>query len=478
MTAIKHPGLDQAERLARFSFWHTLIFLVGVSWGFGGKIYWMQMPMMLWGSAAIVLTAAGLIHRRNLGRSVSWPLTCLLPAILYGLWVALSSFNPSFVLTTFYDSIVYRPTDSISWLPSSAIPSESRSELWLHLGLFLSAFNIALNIDRRHFLVSLLYVSTLNAIFIAIFGTVQKLTGSDIFFGWKTSPNPAFFGSFIYHNHWGPFALMNISALMGLVTPLARRSRGRGWTNSPAMAAILGIILLSMAIPLSTSRSTTILLLILLGIALTHAFRTFRRKARETGANTARPMLMIGLGLTALVIYLFVVGGPIIGDRIQATRDQLTEAPEGSYAADRFLLYADTWEIFKQHPIAGWGLETFPLMWRRMNTRPIDTDGPIMRYEDAHSDWLQSLAETGSVGTLLLLGTWWAPFWVMRGRFRSDPIGTYLLIGTSLVAVYACVEFPFANPAVVLTFWTFLFVAMRLSQLKATHRAISKPIHP
>lgn len=476
MTSNKPKGMDNGERLARFSFWHTVIFLIGISWGFGGKIYWMQLPMILWGSLSIFLTVAGLIYRRNLGKSVSWPLSCLLPAVLYGFWITLSSFNPSFTESTFFETVVYRPTQPISWLPSSAIPSESRSELLLQIGLFLSAFNLALNIDRRHRLVALLYVSTLNAIAIAVFGTVQKLTGADIFFGWQTSPNPAFFGSFIYHNHWGPFALLNIAALIGLVTPLARRSKGRGWTHSPAMAAILGIILLSLAIPLSTSRSTTVVFLFLLSIALVHAFTVFRKKARETGGSTVKPMLLVGFGLAALVSFLFTVGGPILMERIRNTRDQLTEAPERSYAADRFLLYADTWEIYKQRPIAGWGLETYPLMWRRMNTRPTNTDGPLMRYEDAHSDWLQSLAETGMVGTLLLLSIWWTPLWVVRGRFLSDPIGVYLLIGTTLVGAYACIEFPFANPAVVLTFWTFLFVAIRLSQLKASHKVIPNPV--
>lgn len=470
MNSPKPWHADSEQRLATLTFWHSLIFLVGVSWGFGGKIYWMRNPIIYWGAIGSVLTVAGLIYRRNQGRPIGWTLKCLTPPFFYGIWVLISSFNPSSEVVMFYDTEVHRPIDFITWLPSSAIPSMSCVELVSQCGVFLSAFNIALNIGSRKRLIKFLFIAVSNATAIAVFGTVQKLGGFDIYFGLEESPNEWFFGTFIYHNHWGAYALLNVACLIGLMEPLAKQTRGRGWTNSPAMIALLGIAFLSMAIPLSTSRSSTVLLLLLLGIGLSHAFVTTRRRALENGRSIKGPMFAAGIGLISVFVFLLSVGGPILKKRIQTTINQFEKTDRQSYAAHRFLLYQDTWNIFKMRPIGGWGLETYHLTWRRFNSQPRSTDGPPIRYEEAHSDWLQSLSETGIVGTFLIALTILIPIGIVRNQFWKDSIARYLIIGALTIAGYALVEFPFANPAVTLSFWLSIFIAVRLSQLKVTHR--------
>jgi len=41
----------------------------------------------------------------------------------------------------------------------------------------------------------------------------------------------------------------------------------------------------------------------------------------------------------------------------------------------------------------------------------------------------------------------------------------WLLSGCGLIALYAWIEFPFANPAVMITFWLCFFTAIRYHQL-------------
>jgi hypothetical protein len=87
-------------------------------------------------------------------------------------------------------------------------------------------------------------------------------------------------------------------------------------------------------------------------------------------------------------------------------------------------------------------------------------------YVEAHSDWLQSIAETGFVGTTLLLLMTFIPFLSVPFRKLSHPLVGYPLLGCAIIALYAWIEFPFASGAVLITFWTVYFSAIRYARLQ------------
>ena len=425
----------------------------------------MLTPLSWWGTLGIGLTMAGLLQRRMSGKPVLRPFIWLLPMGLLCGWVLLSSFNPSFTVTSFYEQLVFRPVQHFAWLPSSIVPIQSRAECWLYAGLYCTGFNLALNLSHRSGIQKILVITSVNAGLIAVFGTLQKLVGSDIFFGLQHSPNLSFFGSFIYHNHWGPYALMHIAMLLGLVESLSRKDRGRGFWHSPAVAVLLAAMLLGAAIPLSTSRSSTVMLVLLLGWGLTHSGIRLRQANQHRGTNSNLPMIGLGVGTATVLGFIYLVSGDTIRSRMSDTVSQLTDKSERTYADDRLHLYQDTIMFISQKPWTGWGLDSYSVVWRRENTRPLSTDGPITRYKNAHSDWLQILTEVGIIGGTLLLAVIVVPLWQMRRRIGNDPLANYTLLGAAMIALYAAVEFPFDNPAVTLTFWVGLFVSMRLLQL-------------
>ena len=91
-------------------------------------------------------------------------------------------------------------------------------------------------------------------------------------------------------------------------------------------------------------------------------------------------------------------------------------------------------------------------------------------HHQSHSDWLQAPAELGVARTALVLLLGAVPLAALR---RTGPTGALpgcLLAGCGLIALYAWVEFPFANPAVMLTFWLCFFTAIRYAQLDAHAR--------
>jgi hypothetical protein len=136
--------------------------------------------------------------------------------------------------------------------------------------------------------------------------------------------------------------------------------------------------------------------------------------------------------------------------------------------SSRLTLYRDTWRMASEKPWFGWGLESYAHVFRVFNTqRTAETVFWIPFYAEAHNDWLQSLAETGFIGTGLLVLLGWLP---LRGHWRhafDSPVPRYLLIGCGLILLYAWVEFPFANPAVMMVFCGSWFLAARHLALDA-----------
>ena len=88
-------------------------------------------------------------------------------------------------------------------------------------------------------------------------------------------------------------------------------------------------------------------------------------------------------------------------------------------------------------------------------------------YADAHSDWLQALAEYGFVGSTALAFSVIGPLISGRRRYLTGILQSYLLGGCALLLVYAWIEFPFGNLAVDLTWWLCFFSALQYGRLSS-----------
>jgi len=219
------------------------------------------------------------------------------------------------------------------------------------------------------------------------------------------------------------------------------------------------MLALAVTLPLSTSRSGTALgLLLLLGFAASAA-RRFRAQTR------ARTFLiaLFSLGVIALAAAGIVqLARPAFAPRLLQTQTQLTELQADGNTAidDRPALYRATGAMIAARPWFGWGPASYGTVFPLYRT----ADLVGLHYEHAHSDWLQSFAENGLVGTallVLLVGRL-----LRRAYWRELPIWSgWLLAGCAVVLLYGALEFPFANAAVLATWWTLFFAALRSARL-------------
>jgi O-antigen ligase len=268
--------------------------------------------------------------------------------------------------------------------------------------------------------------------------------------------------------------VLNTAACLALFFHFLRRSKQRDLWHSPVTLTALAALLLAAAVPLSASRSCTVLLVVLLGGALVHLLRRVMQHRRANHESATAPVLGLILAAALAVTAISYLGADVMAQRMQQTAEQLMHIEQSNTLNTRLTLYRDTWHMAAERPWFGWGLESYAHVFRIFNTqRAGEAWIWITFYAEAHNDWLQSLAEVGFVGTTLLGLLLALPLWRVRWREVQSLVPRYLLAGNIIILLYAWLEFPFANPAVVLTFFAIFYIALRYAQQETLHRAVS-----
>jgi O-Antigen ligase len=127
----------------------------------------------------------------------------------------------------------------------------------------------------------------------------------------------------------------------------------------------------------------------------------------------------------------------------------------------------DHWRVamdaFEREPLHGVGAGSYVYEWARERDR-------LLKVEDAHSLYVEVLAELGVVGLVLLLTTLIAILWALARRCRGE--GRLLWGGLFAMAIAWCVhaglDWDWEMPAV--TFWLFAFGGMALAAERAPER--------
>lgn len=448
---------------------HLSVLVVGLSWSFGGQIDWARDALLVWGTLGMLMffllqasPAAGEAGLRINPWRYLWPL------LLFDALVIVSCFNPSTRTAMHQGEMMFlHVTPRWEWLPSAARPDLAFRELWQFNAILLSCANAFFAGLSRGALRRLLVVLVANGLALAIFGTFQKLLRADgLWFGLVPSPNPFFFATFVYHNHWGPFTLLNVAAGIGLLFHSWRRGGYRDFWHSPVLMGAVGLLLFAAAVPLSGSRSSSVLVLLLLLGALGHTLLRIIRRRRERHESAALPVAGLIAGTVLAGAGIFFLARGVIETRARDTLRQIEEIRGETLVNSRLRLYGDTWRMASERPVFGWGLESYATVFMIYNSTPTPLRGGWKQYyEQAHNDWLQALAEVGFTGTALVGLLVLLPLAGVAWRRIESHIPGYLLTGCLLLLLYAWVEFPFANPSVMVSFWLCLYIAARYARL-------------
>ncbi len=448
---------------------HLGIFLVATTWALGGNAGYVRVPLAIWGSLGALITIVAAAGDKRRTQVSLRPLRWLWPFGLFNALVLLAAHTPLFREITLGAGSYYTTVPMPPWRPAAAEPARALRMLWLFDAMYIASFNIALVLRHRRAIRGRLVIAACNALALSIFGTIQKLTGATgIFFGRVKVPNMSAFASFIYHNHWGAFIVLMSAVFLGLVRYHARRGEKRDFFHTPAFGGIVAVLFFAVTLPLSGSRSCTLLLAVLLAGALLGWVARLIRNRRSYGESVSAPLLGAAVAIVLGIAGIWFLAGGVIAQRVAKTEEQIAGMRQEGGAGSRATLYADTLRMAEDRIWFGWGMASFPHVFPLYNTQePNPVDRLPVVYHDAHSDWLQAVAEHGLVGAALLALCAWVPLSGLRRPDLKSPIVLYPLAGCGLILLYAWVEFPFGNVAVVLAWWICFFCAVRYAQLEA-----------
>jgi O-antigen ligase len=232
-----------------------------------------------------------------------------------------------------------------------------------------------------------------------------------------------------YANAFGIFAAIGIVLAIGLATGGLRPPWGR--------AALATLAVLVPALYLTSSRGAALGLVA--GLAVLVCLRHPSR--RVLGLVTAGAVLAVGA--VALTSSDEGVAARLLGE-------------------NRPRYWRVAWEQFESSPLLGTGAGTFSNYW--LNLRPVTSFA-----RDAHSLYVEALAELGPAGFALLLAALAVPLLAIR-RAR-EPVASAALAGYVAFLVHAGVDWDWEVPAV-----TLAGLACGASALVATRPVDAAPI--
>jgi O-antigen ligase len=249
------------------------------------------------------------------------------------------------------------------------------------------------------------------------------------------------YGPYVNHNHYA--GLMEMLVPIPLVLSLTRMAHKKERLIAAAAAAVM-----AGTIFLSGSRGGMLALLVELLVLAVIVVRQQKgpRLALATGAFLA---IMI-----ALSVWL---GGAELAKRIFSIS---TEARSEISGGIRWNIDRDSFKMFLQRPVTGWGLGTFPVVYPQF--RSFYTNFFV---NQAHDDYMQLLVETGLLGFGVMI---WFVIVLYRHAWRkisnwtsdvSGAVALACLLGVTGILIHSAVDFNLQIPANAALFYVLCTIA-------------------
>lgn len=252
--------------------------------------------------------------------------------------------------------------------------------------IYFAATLIFTDMPRR--LRTLVRTITIFGFFLAMFGLTQSFTsdGTRVYWFRQLAQSTAF-GPFINRHHFAGYMELTIALPLGLLFSGAIERYKR--PLYAFAAAMMGVALI-----MTNSRGGIISLgaeILFLAVVAGPGLNRGERQPR--GRRIRSALLRAGLAFGLIVV---LIGGTIaIGGSEVFTRLLGTPSAEDP-TTGRGHFWNVTLDVIKAYPVVGSGLGSFSVIYTRYDTR-----NGYLRLEQAHNDFLQTLADGGIVGGAL-----------------------------------------------------------------------------
>ena len=318
--------------------------------------------------------------------------------------------------------------------------------------------------DRKVRLRALVYLVIGVGVASALFALFRKNTQSGPTFFLPNLPiDDRTFGQFINKNHFAFLMEMSLGPTLALfLTGL--RKRWRVFILVPIAA------LLWTALVISNSRGGvmgSLCELLFLGVMLDPVGYLSRKYESETIPEgrrrvqaTVGGLVVRGILITALIVVFgygvaWIGGEPVVNNFQSATTDFGTSGALNNANTSRKQMWAMSWRVFKDHPLAGIGFGGY---WIAV-TKYHDASGELTP-QQAHNDYLDLLAAGGLIGLALVI--WFVVVFILRARERlrlPDPFCRAARLG-ALAGIFGVAIHSFLDFGLHVTINALVFVAL------------------
>lgn len=407
-------------------------------------------------------------------RVSAWPRLVRFPLFWLGLallaYLGLQALNPSWVWERNATTWWLRRVNDTPWLPTSVQTPFERFDIWrqfiIYATVWLTVCALWIGITRRKTLHLLLGVLVGNAVILGLVGFAHKATGEAKVLWLQSFPEASSFASFVYRNHAGAyFSLLSFAAL-GLGVWHFFEGRKRMARSTPAALWVIAALLLVFAVVFSLSRGAIISLTVF-GIAAVIAVVILR--VSSATQSTIPPIIpvMVALGIVGTVGWMV---RQIDFTAVYYRFEQLSklQANDPSVINRQYAREAAL-QMQGDHWLRGVGAGGFRHLFPEyIRQKPLIYEGGRFFWEHAHNDWLEIPIELGLTGVLLIAAgfSWMAWSWAKGGGWRH-PLALMVALGAGQVLAHAVMDFPFQNPAILVTWWALLVISLRWLELDA-----------
>ncbi|MGB5014618.1 MAG: O-antigen ligase family protein [Pyrinomonadaceae bacterium] len=323
--------------------------------------------------------------------------------------------------------------------PISADPYSTRLfviRLIVYFVFFAAALTF-INTERRLKQLTVIVIS-LGAI-TAFFGILQFLAKPEAIYGLRATPNAIPFGPFVNQHHFAAFTELGFGLAVGLMA-------GKAVKRDKMLLLAVAALMMVVAAVLTGSRGG---FLSYAGIAAFILVAIAKLKPRE-GANgdTSATMQKAALAAAIVISIILVIGIVLfVGGDSSLSRLTGVAGVQADVSSGRIHFWTTAIKIFFDHPILGAGYDAFGVAFTRY-----DTWNGVFRVEQAHNDYLQTLADAGIAGFVCVAGFIYLLF--RKGlrviSLTADPLRSSIAIGAMAgcfgILIHSFFDFPLRTP--------------------------------
>lgn len=471
-----------------------MLFLIVVSWAFGGGFSWGPWLVGSGGLLCLGWAVVEVLRNRGKGQKLwSWRIA---PWLMWIAFVGISILNPSHApedsklgkFTTpqgpgSWDTLGIVnpavPVDHIEWLPASSDANRTTMYLFSTVGIMAFSLALAISPSTRSEIRRTLKFLFANVMLLTLIGFYFYFFSEEkLIFGKYLAEGGIPFASFHYKNSWAAYAILSVGIGLGLADHYWKSGHQLLGKGSLTPAFLLAIPIILSSIPLLESRSGLLLMLLLVVWAVFDHCR-----GRRFGSLRGKILLIPSVAIILIMGWWgWKTSAPQLEKMYNKSKADI-EQVNADQPTGRMILIRDTIEMAKAKPWFGWGLATFsqiypvfqgPELYGKIEFPGGEEFAWVPEYyEFAHCDWVQYWAETGTIGLVLLLATpiAWVIHFLRRGR--PNPLSYWLSVGCILILLLATFEFPSGCEAVSLLFAACLSLSGKyalLTKERSLHR--------